>query len=256
MMVSTALCFSMVLHPQVQVHRSHAVSAMVSRHTPVLAQYDDYLAKRKADADDGESDGPVEYFFDPNDPANAEEDDTDAPAAEQVAEPAFDASSAAADAKSQASQAAKGALASIQGALAVAAAKAVSAVQEAAQEKLDEVQEAAQQKLDEVQAVPSQLASAAEDAVNQAVAEARAVSRAWSSSALPSPAPPQNAPCSCGWRGTPRGIGLASARPATAAGASSDLEPPPKSPLPPAPPSATTLCHRSALGPPRQEVRW
>merc|ERR1740124_810504 len=114
-MVST-LCFSMVLHPQVQVHRSHAVSAMVSRHTPVLAQYDDYLAKRKADADDGESDGPVEYFFDPNDPANAEEDDTDAPAAEQAAEPAFDASSAAADAKSQASQAAKGALASIQGA--------------------------------------------------------------------------------------------------------------------------------------------
>merc|ERR1740139_492077 len=153
MMLCTALCFSMVLHPQVQVHRSHAVSAMVSRHTPVLAQYDDYLAKRKADADDGESDGPVEYFFDPNDPANAEEDDTDAdaPAAEQAAEPAFDASSAAADAKSQASQAAKGALASIQGALAVAAAKAVSAAQDAVNQAVAEARAVPMKVTDEVQ---------------------------------------------------------------------------------------------------------
>ena len=71
--LSAALCFSMVLRPQVQVHRCQA-SSVASRHAPALAQFGDFLKKGKAVEDDGESDEPVEYFFDP---ANAEEDDPD-----------------------------------------------------------------------------------------------------------------------------------------------------------------------------------
>merc|ERR1740124_799813 len=126
--LSAALSFSMVLRPQVQVHRCHASPGVVSRHAPVLAQFGDFLKKDKANEDESESDEPVEYFFDP---ANAEEDDPDPspPMAEEAAEPAFeepafDASSAAADAAGQASEAARGALASVQGAIAEAAAKA------------------------------------------------------------------------------------------------------------------------------------
>jgi len=201
--LSAALCFSMVLRPQVQVHRCHASPAVgASRHAPALAQFGDFLKKGKAVEDDGESDEPVEYFFDP---ANAEEDDPDLSPpmaeAEEDDEPAFDASSAADDAKaqaseaaaaaaSQASEAARGALASVQGAIAEAAAKAVSAVQEAAQEKLDEIA-----------AVPAQLASAAEEAANQAVAEARAVHSIVEQCA--SPAPPQNLPGDTGGTALP-----------------------------------------------------
>tara|TARA_B100000795_G_scaffold8374_1_gene5946 strand:+ start:59 stop:712 length:654 start_codon:yes stop_codon:yes gene_type:complete len=199
--LSAALCFSMVLRPQVQVHRCQA-SLVASRHAPALAQFGDFLKKGKAVEDDGESDEPVEYFFDP---ANAEEDDPDLSPpmaeAEEDDEPAFDASSAADDAKaqaseaaaaaaSQASEAARGALASVQGAIAEAAAKAVSAVQEAAQEKLDEIA-----------AVPAQLASAAEEAANQAVAEARAVHSIVEQCA--SPAPPQNLPGDTGGTALP-----------------------------------------------------
>ena len=208
--LSAALSFSMVLRPQVHVHRCHASPAVASRYAPVLAQFGDFLKKGKA-ADGGESDEPVEYLFDP---ANAEEDDPDPspPMAEEAAEPAFDASSAdadassaaddakaqasqaAADAAGQASEAARGALASVQGVIAEAAAKAVSAVQEAAQEKLDEIA-----------AVPTRLASAAEEAANQAVAEVRAVHSIVEQCA--SPAPPQNPPGDTGGHDTPGGGG-------------------------------------------------
>ena len=227
--LSAALSFSMVLRPQVQVHRCHASPAV--RHAPVLAQFGDFLKKDTANEDESESDEPVEYFFDP---ANAEEDDPDPspPMAEEAAEPAFDASSAASDAKAQASQAAadaagqaseaaRGALASVQGAIAEAAAKAVSAAQEAAQEKLDEIA-----------AVPTRLASAAEEAANLAVAEARAVHSIVEQCA--SPAPPQNPPDDTGGTALPRGGGVGGevghgAPNHCRAGSS---EPPRKSPIP------------------------